>query len=270
MLTREEKPSCGKFSIHGINVNSSRFSQIKNCIGIFVNYLISLLGYCPQDNIIFENLTVIEHLHYYAATKGIPSGMREQLITSLIDKLKFRENVNKAAIKLSGGNKRKLCMAIALLGYPPILLLDEPTTGLDPMNRRDLWEVISQLAKQKPDCGVVVTTHSMEEAEALATKVGIMVSGNFRCFGSVQHLKSKYGHTFELEIKLVPPKPEKLQECIRSLRQPVMSVNTTQDACRLLEALGFNAAAQMLGTYDVRASSLNDQVINKPLIIGFS
>jgi ABC-type multidrug transport system ATPase subunit len=84
---------------------------------------------------------------------------------------------------LSGGNKRKVCVAIALIGNPPIILLDEPSAGMDPEARRFMWSIVANIAQNKSSA-VVLTTHSMEEAEALSTKMGIMVKGGiFKCFG---------------------------------------------------------------------------------------
>ena len=104
--------------------------------------------------------------------------------------------------ELSGGNKRKLQCAIALIGNPPIVLLDEPSTGVDPQAKRFMWTIISNISTLRKQSTVVLTTHSMEEAEALCTKMGIMVDGEFKCFGSSQHIKDKYGMGFELEIKI--------------------------------------------------------------------
>lgn len=102
---------------------------------------------------------------------------------------------------LSGGNKRKLCVAIALLGNPSVILLDEPSAGMDPESRRFMWSVVGRIA-QKKSSAVVLTTHSMEEAEALSTKMGILVNGGiFKCYGSVQHIKNKFGTGYVIEIK---------------------------------------------------------------------
>jgi ABC-type multidrug transport system ATPase subunit len=94
----------------------------------------------------------------------------------------------------SGGNKRKLSLAVALVGRPSVVFLDEPSTGMDPVARRQMWEVIEAV---KRTSSVVLTTHSMEECEALCNRIGIMVGGKFRCLGSAQHLKNKVGGTSE-------------------------------------------------------------------------
>jgi ATP-binding cassette subfamily A (ABC1) protein 3 len=86
---------------------------------------------------------------------------------------------------LSGGNKRKLSVAIAMLGNPKVIFLDEPSTGMDPEARRFMWNVIDRVSTKTKKSSVVLTTHSMEEAEALCTRMAIMVNGEFRCLGSV-------------------------------------------------------------------------------------
>lgn len=89
---------------------------------------------------------------------------------------------------------------MAMLGNPPIVFLDEPSTGMDPGARRFMWTVISKISTLRKQSSVILTTHSMEEAEALATKIGIMVNGELKCLGSVQHIKNKFGKGYELEI----------------------------------------------------------------------
>lgn len=109
---------------------------------------------------------------------------------------------DKNAGTLSGGNKRKLSVAMALIGNPPVILLDEPSAGMDPEARRFMWGVIAKVSQQQKHSGVIITTHSMEEAEALCTKMGIQVEGGiFRCFGSSQHIKNKFATGYEIEVK---------------------------------------------------------------------
>lgn len=103
-------------------------------------------------------------------------------------------------MRLSGGMKRKLCVAIALIGDPQVVLLDEPSAGLDPVSRRNLWTVILRTMSHR---SVILTTHSMDEAEALCKRIGIMVQGQMRVLGTKQHLKSKFGSGYELVVKLL-------------------------------------------------------------------
>lgn len=106
------------------------------------------------------------------------------------------------ATNLSGGNKRKLSCAIALLGNPEVIILDEPSTGVDPQAKRFMWDIISNIPKYHSKSCVILTTHSMEEAEALCHKMGIMTGGKFKCFGTSQNLKDKLGTAYEIEFKL--------------------------------------------------------------------
>jgi len=106
---------------------------------------------------------------------------------------------------LSGGNKRKLSVAIALIGDPPLILADEPTTGVDALNRRFLCEVLADYSIHRSKGAVVLTTHSMEEVEALGTRVGIMSAGSFKCLGSIQHLKNRFGKGIVFRARLSPP-----------------------------------------------------------------
>merc|ERR1711916_124243 len=94
--------------------------------------------------------------------------------------------------------------AAAVIGDPPIVFLDEPTTGMDPAARRYLWDTITEMMREKGGRTIVLTSHSMEECEALCTRVGIMVNGTFQCLGSTQHLKNKFGAGYTLMAK-VPP-----------------------------------------------------------------
>jgi energy-coupling factor transporter ATP-binding protein EcfA2 len=121
------------------------------------------------------------------------------VVDRTLDQLELTPHKHKLAGRLSGGMKRKLCVAIALIGDPSVVLLDEPSAGLDPVSRRNLWNVILKTMAHR---AVVLTTHSMEEAEALCKRIGIMVQGQLRALGTKQHLKTKFGSGYELAIKI--------------------------------------------------------------------
>lgn len=190
-LTCEIEPTQGSITIAGYDAQRE-FNQARK-----------LIGYCPQHDAIFELMTVEEHLEYYARIKGIPVALRQRLIDRQIQDMNLSDHRKKPAGTLSGGNKRKLSVAMAIIGNPPIILLDEPSAGMDPEARQFMWQVIARISQQRKQSAVILTTHSMEEAEALSTKMGIMVKGGvFRCFGSSQHIKSKFGTGYEIEIKV--------------------------------------------------------------------
>lgn len=114
----------------------------------------------------------------------------------------LQDYINVRANNLSGGNKRKLSVALAMLGNPPLVFLDEPSTGVDPQAKRFMWNIVSKISTLRKKSAVIITTHSMEEAEALCTKMGIMVGGEFKCFGSSQHIKDRFGTGYEIEVKV--------------------------------------------------------------------
>jgi len=128
--------------------------------------------------------------------------LKERIINKQIADMDLQDYIDTRANQLSGGNRRKLSVAMALIGNPPLIFLDEPSTGVDPQAKRFMWNIISKISTQRKKSAVIITTHSMEEAEALCTKMGIMVSGEFKCFGSATHVKDKYGTGYELEIKV--------------------------------------------------------------------
>lgn len=190
-LTADTEPSEGEITVAGYNI-TTEFEGARK-----------LIGYCPQKDAIFPLMTVEEHLWFYARIKGIPSHLHNDIVEKAIVELNLADHREKPAGTLSGGNKRKLSVAMATLGNPPIILLDEPSAGMDPEARRFMWTVVERISQRDKKSAVILTTHSMEEAEALSTKMGIMVRGGiFKCYGSSQHIKNKYGTGYECEIKI--------------------------------------------------------------------
>uniref|UniRef100_A0A8C7V6D6 Cholesterol transporter ABCA5 n=1 Tax=Oncorhynchus mykiss TaxID=8022 RepID=A0A8C7V6D6_ONCMY len=159
------------------------------------------IGYCPQVSPLWPRITLEEHLEIYAAIKGLRGQDVPGIITRVVNALELKGHLHKQAKNLSAGIKRKLCFALSMLGNPQIVLLDEPSTGMDPKSKQRMWRAIRAAFKNRQR-GAILTTHYMEEAEAVCDRVAIMVSGQLRCIGSIQHLKGKYGRGYSLELKL--------------------------------------------------------------------
>ena len=133
------------------------------------------IGYCPQFDALIELMTGRELLVMYAQLRGIPADGVDAEVTRLINLLALEKHADKLSWTYSGGNKRKLSTAIALVGRPPIVFLDEPTTGVDPGARRFLWDALLEVLEE--GAVIVLTSHSMEECEALCTRLTIMADG---------------------------------------------------------------------------------------------
>eukprot|EP01012_Entosiphon_sulcatum_P031379 TRINITY_DN394_c0_g1_i9.p1 TRINITY_DN394_c0_g1~~TRINITY_DN394_c0_g1_i9.p1 ORF type:complete len:1686 (-),score=308.54 TRINITY_DN394_c0_g1_i9:70-5127(-) len=157
------------------------------------------LGYCPQFDALLELMTVEEHLRFYARLRGMPWEAIPNAVDMVLKHLGLSEYRNKRSKKLSGGNKRKLSMGIAIIGGPKVVFLDEPSAGMDPVARHQMCQSILGVAQGR---SVILTTHHLEEVEALANRVGIMVAGRFRCLGTLQRLKTKFGEGYWLEFRV--------------------------------------------------------------------
>ncbi|EQC35872.1 hypothetical protein SDRG_06622 [Saprolegnia diclina VS20] len=192
ILTGEIAASSGSAQLRGLDIVSQQLAIRR------------YIGYCPQFDALLDNLTVREHLELFATLKGVPSAHTRRVVDAKIEHLGLTPFEHCLAKTLSGGTKRKLSVAIALIGAPPMLFLDEPSTGMDPASRRFLWELVADVSTRSKTSTVFLTTHSMEECEALCTRVGIMVDGRLRCLGSIQHLKSRFGDGLLLHLKLTP------------------------------------------------------------------
>ncbi|XP_035578247.1 ATP-binding cassette sub-family A member 3-like isoform X4 [Zalophus californianus] len=148
------------------------------------------LGLCPQQNLLFNYLTVSEHLYFYCVVKGVPQKTRLMETDHMLAAFNLLDKRNEFSCSLSGGMKRRLSMIIALIGGSKVVILDEPTSGMDPASRRATWDVLQQY---KQDRTILLTTHYMDEADFLGDRIAIMVNGSLRCCGSSVFLKKIYG-----------------------------------------------------------------------------
>mmetsp|Transcript_6465 Transcript_6465/g.11244 ORF Transcript_6465/g.11244 Transcript_6465/m.11244 type:complete len:1019 (+) Transcript_6465:115-3171(+) len=187
-LTGELRPpTSGQVFIDGDEVTGE---------GMFRAY--KKLGFCPQVDPLFPYLSGRNHLIFYGRLKGVPKNAAAAEADRLLRRLGFNaRDSEKTAETYSGGMKRKLSLAIALIGASDMLMLDEPSAAVDVGAKRHLWKVIKGRGAHQT---VVLTTHSMEEAEACCDRLTIQVLGQLRCLGSPLHLKNTYGSGYQLEL----------------------------------------------------------------------
>ena len=183
-ITNEILYDYGKISLFGFDTRK----QFK--------YIRSKIGYCPQENPLFDFMKVKEILDFYSNLKTcfIP-------IEVICEKFGLTKYLNTYCVNLSGGNKRKLTFAIAIMNRPSLLLLDEPSTGVDPDSRRFMWKNINELSNSGHKYNMILTTHSMEEAEILCDRVSWLKKGSFVCIGNPEKLKIQYSLGYKLHVK---------------------------------------------------------------------
>ena len=189
ILTGIYEPTSGNAFIRGNSI-------LKN-----IEKTYEYIGYCPQFDLLWEDLSVENTLLFYSRMKN----KDKEKIYLMVEKIlidvrlvKFRKYLVR---ELSGGMRRRLSLGVALIGEPPIVFLDEPTTGLDPKNKREIWDILSHCKENR--C-MILTTHLMDEAETLCDRIGIILKGKIRCLGSQYKLKANYGKGFKLCINLKP------------------------------------------------------------------
>ena len=178
-------PSTGKIEIFNYDLKAH------------LDHVRSIIGFCPQQSILYDELTVYEHLHLIASIKGYSSELLATEIERTSVLVGLDGELKKEARKLSGGMKKRLNIAMALIGDSKVIILDEPSSGLDPFNRRQLWNILHDYKQGRT---IIITTHYMDEADVLCDKIGIMNKGELKCFGSPQFLKSNFGQGYRIAI----------------------------------------------------------------------
>jgi ATP-binding cassette subfamily A (ABC1) protein 5 len=193
ILTGLERKDFGSVFVDGVSVEQLQPADLFDKVSV-----------CSQDNALWPSMTVHDHLYYYAWLRGFRGDSRGQLVSRMIDWLQIGKHANKPCSQLSGGTKRKVCFAIAMLKTSRVrlILCDEPTSGLDPQSKRLIWHMLSTLVRTDPTCACVFTSHSMEEVEAVCDRIGILINGQLHCLGSIQHCKNKFGGQYIIELKL--------------------------------------------------------------------
>ncbi|CAK94636.1 unnamed protein product (macronuclear) [Paramecium tetraurelia] len=165
-----------------------------NDFDVIRNYL----GFCPQKDALYDSLSCDQHLQYYGKIKGIDEKELQMEIDQIINKCDLLNDRTKLVKQLSGGTRRKLSLAISLIGQSKVVFLDEPTSGMDPISRQKIWEILIQV-KNEGRC-LVLTTHHLDEAEVLSERLAIMAKGRLLTVGSVEFIKMNFGIGYHLSL----------------------------------------------------------------------
>ncbi|KAM7306047.1 ATP-binding cassette sub-family A member 2-like [Ixodes scapularis] len=161
----------------------------------------SHIGYCLQYGGLLDKLNSYQLLYLFARLRGVPENKVKQLVDSMISVCDLQNHAHKKYGSYSGGNKRKLCMAVAYIGLPRVVFLDEPTAGVDVVARSKIFSALKAIRTASGN-SLVLTSHSMDECELVCDRIGIMVAGQFKCLGTLQHLKGKFGRGYTLNVHL--------------------------------------------------------------------
>jgi len=172
------EPTSGDATIEGLSIREDMGS------------IYSMLGVCPQHDLLWEQLTPMQHLNFYGRLKNLKGAELTAAVESGLRAVNLWSVRKKLVGQFSGGMKRRLSVAVSFVGSPAVVFLDEPSTGLDPASRRNLWDVVKQSREGR---GIVLTTHSMEEAEVLCDRLGIFVDGRLICVGAPKEITARYG-----------------------------------------------------------------------------
>ena len=183
-ITTELLPTSGEIRVFGVDA-------VADPIGVK-----NLMGIVPQEAQLFDMLTVRETLRIFGKLRGLSGRDVKRRVDEIISELRLDAHRNVVNVKLSGGLKRRVMVGMAALADPGLIVLDEPTTGLDPQSRRDLWNLVRE--HRSRGAAILMTTHYMEEAEELCDRVGIISNGRLLALDSVEGLKSAHGYDFKV------------------------------------------------------------------------
>jgi len=214
ILTGLFEPTYGDAFIYGLSV-VNQMETIRRIMGV-----------CPQHDILWNELTAREHLEIFAELKNVPSADVASVVDEKLKSVNLYDVGDKLVGGFSGGMKRRLSVAISCIGDPKIIFMDEPTTGMDPVSRRHVWNLIQQLKKNRV---IILTTHSMEEADVLGDRIAIMSHGTIRCMGTSLHLKNQYGEGYRLNVTARPDAiPEAKEFVFKSLPESFIIAETAE------------------------------------------
>ena len=195
MLTGVTEPTEGTAKIFGFDI-TQQIEEIRQIMGVV-----------PQFDILWGELTATEHMMIFSMIKGVHPDDIEKMTDELLQSVGLLQVKNARVMNFSGGMKRRLSVAISSIGDPRIMFLDEPTTGMDPVSRRDVWNLIQKLKRNKI---IILTTHAMEEADVLADRLAVVSDGKVKCVGTPLYLKNTFGDGYRVSLVCEPGDEQKI------------------------------------------------------------
>lgn len=264
VLTGLLPSSSGSVSVLGQNLKS-HLDEIRQHVGV-----------CPQQDVLFDLLTVTEHLQFFGRLKGVSEAALPGVIEAGLRELQILDKQHARTSTLSGGQKRKLCVLISLMGNSQVVFLDEPTSGMDPYSRRLVWQM---LQREKAKRVLILTTHFMDEADLLGDRIAILNHGRLQCVGSSLFVKSRFGTGYHLDLVLdsahaaepkaaaahvlrtvqqIVPSAFRRDEIRNDIVELMLPLASIPQFPALFETLDSKLAALGLSSYGVSLSSLEE------------
>ncbi|KAL9155889.1 hypothetical protein ABFS82_09G035900 [Erythranthe guttata] len=254
------KPSSGTAYVQGLDIRTD------------MDRIYTSMGVCPQHDLLWDTLTGREHLFFYGRLKNLNGADLTHAVEESLKSVNlFHGGVaDKQSGKYSGGMKRRLSVAISLIGDPKVVYMDEPSTGLDPASRNMLWDVVK---RAKQNRAIILTTHSMEEAEHLCDRLGIFVDGRLQCVGNAKELKARYGGSYVFTMTTSPTHEEEVENLVNQLSPnatKVYQISGTQkfelpkDEIRIADV--FEAVENAKSRFTVQAWGLADTTLEDVFI----
>ncbi|MCL7413714.1 MAG: ABC transporter ATP-binding protein [ANME-2 cluster archaeon] len=255
ILSCQTRPSSGSVYISGLDVVSDKKD------------VLSIIGMVPQENSFYDELTVTENIMYFGSLYGVAVIDRKKRSHRVLELLQLTEKKDSRASTLSGGMKTRLNIACALIHKPEVLILDEPSVGLDPVSRKALWDTIREVNSEGTT--ILITTHYMEEADLLSDRILIMHRGNIVAEGTPEDLKKTVGVRV-IQITSIPGNYlaltrqvstlESVASCVHSEKGLKITLNNEQALERIIEI--FESGSEHIINIESNRPSLENVIIH--------
>jgi ABC-type multidrug transport system ATPase subunit len=242
--------SDGYAIINGVNITDENVKS---------KYKRQLIGLCPQHDILWDELTPYEHIELYASIRNYQKSDIKEIVKIKMKEVNLERVTNDRVSTFSGGMKRRISILLSTVGNPNVVFLDEPSTGLDPVNRRFIWNMIKEIKKKS---SVILTTHSMSEAEFLSDRICVIKKGAMQCIGTSLDLKNIYGEGYILTFICKKDCDEQVKMIIQGLSEDINLVSSKGG--NLLFSLGFDKIGELNWFIKILNKDFSDEKI-KPL-----